>query len=402
MCIYEGIEFGSDTGRVIRKYAVWVCDLGEPVDNNLGKKRPCVIIQSNKLNNPKQCTYIVAPIRTEHTMKVSRETLQDIVDAKRKVGRIYVPIEMDPGNFRFIDMTRLQCVYSSNILIYKFDILNSEVKKKIADTMHEILFSDEEVPNTVENETPKYDLPDEFNGSLTDYISSLVNNTFSSIEAHKSEVIKQKQREGIDAAKKAGKHLGRPKITVPDNFSEVYYKWIRGEITAKAAIEVLQMSNTSFYKVAKKYEEEHNIDRNLLKQKYNPKDSTNSKVNANQNVVDNKPAVKSFINIYQKVITKKISTEKAAKQLSIQLPVFINLMEEYEKDEAHKFNTYQKKGYNGGKTKAKMPDTFIRAYIQWNAKMLNGHDAAKQINISYSTFLNLAHRYEIYKNNTTL
>lgn len=398
MCIYEGKEYTSDVGRFINKYDIYVCDLGEPIDNNLGKKRPCVILQSNKLNDPKQGTYIVAPIRTEHSMKVSKETLQNIVDTKRKVGRWYIPIEVDSGDFRFIDMTRMQSVYTGDILVYKYSILNSELKKKIADTMHEILLSDEEATNPIVNETPKYDLPSELSETLTSAISSLVDNAVSTIQEYKRAETKQKQKEGIEAAKKAGKHLGRPKVKIPDNFSDVYYKWIRGEITAVAAMKELQMKNSHFYRVAKKYEEDNNLDRNLLKQKYNTKPKSQIK----QNVSDNKPAVKSFINTYKKVVTKEISMENAAKELSLQLPVFINLIEDYEKDEASKFNAYQQKGHNGGKAKAKMPDNFVRNYIQWNAKMINGYEAAQQLDITYGTFLNLAHRYEIFKNNTTL
>ena len=39
------------------------------------------------------------------------------------------------------------------------------------------------------------------------------------------EKIKQRQREGIDAAKALGKHLGRPKAKYPDNWDEIYPKW---------------------------------------------------------------------------------------------------------------------------------------------------------------------------------
>lgn len=39
------------------------------------------------------------------------------------------------------------------------------------------------------------------------------------------EKIKQRQKEGIDAAKSLGKHLGRPRAMYHYNWDEIYYKW---------------------------------------------------------------------------------------------------------------------------------------------------------------------------------
>ena len=61
-------------------------------------------------------------------------------------------------------------------------------------------------------------------------------------------------RKGIDAAKKAGKHLGRPVLSVPDNFAEVYFRWKKGDITARKAMEMLGMKSASFYRKVKEFE----------------------------------------------------------------------------------------------------------------------------------------------------
>lgn len=37
--------------------------------------------------------------------------------------------------------------------------------------------------------------------------------------------IRQRQREGIDSAKEKGKHLGRPKASLPDNYNDVICLW---------------------------------------------------------------------------------------------------------------------------------------------------------------------------------
>ena len=57
--------------------------------------------------------------------------------------------------------------------------------------------------------------------------------------------------EGIAAAKAQGKHLGRPAVSFPENWDEVYMHWKKREITAKRAMELTGTKRTSFYKLAR-------------------------------------------------------------------------------------------------------------------------------------------------------
>lgn len=57
-----------------------------------------------------------------------------------------------------------------------------------------------------------------------------------------------RQMEGIEAAKKKGKHLGRPKQALLENWNEVYEKWTKGEIKATEAMKALGMKKSSFYR----------------------------------------------------------------------------------------------------------------------------------------------------------
>ena len=66
--------------------------------------------------------------------------------------------------------------------------------------------------------------------------------------------IKTRQAEGIAIAKAQGKHLGRPKADFPSNWNEVYIQWKAKQITAKVAMEQLEMKRTTFYKLVKIYE----------------------------------------------------------------------------------------------------------------------------------------------------
>ncbi len=85
-------------------------------------------------------------------------------------------------------------------------------------------------------------------------ISNIVFELLSYMAEKERLKIKQRQAEGIAAAKSKGKKFGRPTISYPDNWEEVYTKLKDGKITAVKAMELTSMKKTSFYKLIKKYE----------------------------------------------------------------------------------------------------------------------------------------------------
>lgn len=73
---------------------------------------------------------------------------------------------------------------------------------------------------------------------------------------------RERQAEGIAAAKRKGKHLGRPKKsykTLSDADKELfqaqYRRWKDGEQTAVQTMENVGLKKTTFYKIVKEYEE---------------------------------------------------------------------------------------------------------------------------------------------------
>ncbi len=66
--------------------------------------------------------------------------------------------------------------------------------------------------------------------------------------------IKTRQREGIEKAKMDEKHLGRPKTEKPENWDKVFAEWKAGEITAVYAMEQLNLTKSTFYRLAKESE----------------------------------------------------------------------------------------------------------------------------------------------------
>ena len=65
----------------------------------------------------------------------------------------------------------------------------------------------------------------------------------------------ERQREGIAIAKAKGAYKGRKKI-VHDNWDEIYSDWKCRKITATQAFTTLGVSNVTFYKMVKEYEQE--------------------------------------------------------------------------------------------------------------------------------------------------
>lgn len=85
------------------------------------------------------------------------------------------------------------------------------------------------------------------------WVFEMVNNilieVMGTIAEQERESIRKRQAEGIEAAKQSGKKLGRPSLTFPTNWKEVYSSWKAGEITAKVAMEKTGTKRTSFYKL---------------------------------------------------------------------------------------------------------------------------------------------------------
>ena len=70
-----------------------------------------------------------------------------------------------------------------------------------------------------------------------EWVFEMVNNilieVLGTIAQQERTTIRQRQREGIEAARSKGKHLGRPPLQTPENWNEVYAQWQGGKITAK-------------------------------------------------------------------------------------------------------------------------------------------------------------------------
>lgn len=86
-------------------------------------------------------------------------------------------------------------------------------------------------------------------------ISNIVFELLSYMAEKERLKMKQRQAEGIAAAKAKGKKLGRPEVEYPDNWKEVYSNWNDKKITAVKAMELTGLKKNSFYNLVKRYKE---------------------------------------------------------------------------------------------------------------------------------------------------
>lgn len=84
-----------------------------------------------------------------------------------------------------------------------------------------------------------------------EWVFEMVNNilieVIGTIAEQERLTIRQRQREGIAAAKAKGKHLGRPAAILPNNWDEVVALWRSGQITTKEAMQRTGVKRTHFY-----------------------------------------------------------------------------------------------------------------------------------------------------------
>ena len=82
------------------------------------------------------------------------------------------------------------------------------------------------------------------------FLSDIVLQVLSFVAENERKNIRQRQREGIEAAKMRGVRFGRPENPLPENFEQIYEKWVRQELGGKEAAALCGMSTTSFYRRA--------------------------------------------------------------------------------------------------------------------------------------------------------
>ena len=89
---------------------------------------------------------------------------------------------------------------------------------------------------------------------LGTFISDVVLALLSYVAENERTNIKQRQAEGIAAAKARGVEFGRPPLPIPENFYQMHKDWRAGKITIEESAKACNMCPKTFYSKAVKYE----------------------------------------------------------------------------------------------------------------------------------------------------
>lgn len=85
------------------------------------------------------------------------------------------------------------------------------------------------------------------------FLSDIVLQVLSFVAENERSNIRQRQAEGIAAAKARGVKFGRPEVRVPDDFGKIIKAWEKKEISFKEAVEKCGMSEATFYRRVREY-----------------------------------------------------------------------------------------------------------------------------------------------------
>lgn len=79
------------------------------------------------------------------------------------------------------------------------------------------------------------------------FLSDIVLQVLSFVAENERTSIRQRQAEGIAAAKARGVRFGRPPLPLPDNFPEIHRSWRAKQLTLKQAAQACNMPVGTFY-----------------------------------------------------------------------------------------------------------------------------------------------------------
>lgn len=91
-------------------------------------------------------------------------------------------------------------------------------------------------------------------------VNNILIEVLGSIAEEERVKIRQRQKEGIDIAKKEGKYKWKKPQELPKNFPSLYNRWKEGSITAVEFTKLLSYkSRNTTYKKIRQYEEENGL-----------------------------------------------------------------------------------------------------------------------------------------------
>ena len=85
------------------------------------------------------------------------------------------------------------------------------------------------------------------------FLTDIVLQVLSFVAENERNMIRERQSEGIAAAKARGLKFGRPPKPLPDNFHDVYKRWKMKKISVSEAAKECNMPRSTFFSKAQAY-----------------------------------------------------------------------------------------------------------------------------------------------------
>lgn len=95
------------------------------------------------------------------------------------------------------------------------------------------------------------------------FLSDIVLQVLSFVAENERKNIRERQREGIEAAKLRGVQFGRPAKKMPENFGMIYKRYMEKEITSDEAADLCNVARATFYRKIKELEGSESIYYNI-------------------------------------------------------------------------------------------------------------------------------------------
>ena len=205
-------------------------------------------------NNTKEYGYIRVSSKTQNVARQIKMMKERGIPDKR----IYID-KMSGRNFERKEYKKLLAKLDSNAVIYipEIDLLYIKSIDRLGRNYEEILeqwrvITKEIRAAIVVLDMPLLDTRNKDKDLMGTFIADLVLQILSYVAETERIKIKERQRQGIDAAMERGVAFGRPEREVPENFYPLVKLWTKKKVTVREAAELCNMPRSTFYAKARK------------------------------------------------------------------------------------------------------------------------------------------------------
>lgn len=184
------------------------------------------------------------------------QNLSRQIDEMKKLGIEEKYIYEDKSSGK--DMERIGYQYMKKSL-EKGDLLVVKSIDRIGRNSRQIMKEWQEITHDLGADIKVIDMPlldtTQHKDLLGTFVSDIVLQILAFVSENERQITLKRQAEGIAAAKARGKHLGRPRMEIPNEFPTLYKQWKQGEIKAVEFMDIVNMTKGTFYRKVKEYEE---------------------------------------------------------------------------------------------------------------------------------------------------